>query len=431
MVTKAKMILLTVTSMSTASLSIIGSVAIMTMLLRSERKLNSTYRRLLFGMSFMDIIFSSSIATGSFASPKGTAVIWSPLGNTATCSVQGWALYSGNIGLTFYNCSLCLYYTLSIAKNVKTEKMVKIERFFHALPAIWILSTTIFLFSTQSFNNFGVSCMIASYPKGCDSNPDVECTRGLNAKFYRLILHVIPVMLIFIIICGAMVVLCRSIRDQERKMKSYDVNLANSTLPESIVALRRNSAGVDGRGGISLRGESSSPRRKNSLGVRLRKEAFKQALWHVIAYFVSYVFAVIFQIIAFAGTMNFVAWYLQQLTTPAQGFFNFIVFLRPRVVSARASHPELSLFQAVQFIFRNNGDESNRHVLACQELSLPPERRQSGRYTSREWHLKTRTEELKALEEETKKAEERIIGIEQQEEEVFVREDSSPLFAEN
>ena len=395
MITKAKMISLTITSMMTSSMSILGSASIITMLLRSEKKLGSTYRRLLFGMSIMDIIFSLSVVTGSFASPKGTPLVWSPVGNTTTCTLQGWALYSGNIGLTFYNCSLCLYYTLSIARNIKKDMMIRIERFFHAIPALWLVFSTIFLLKTKSINNFGVSCMISSYPRGCDSKTsDVECTRGENARHYRMILHVFPIMIGFVVICASMAVLCHSIRSQEKKMKAFRLNL-QASLPQSILELRKDS--------ITEVNSSTFPRvrrQKESAGTRLRKDAFKQAMCHVVAYFLSYAFAVIFQLIAFTGKMSFVAWYLQQLTTPAQGFFNFIVFLRPRIMSVRASRPELSLLQTLRWIFEHNGEDNDRHVLACQELSLPPERRQSRRYTAREWHMKTRAEEMKVLEEE-------------------------------
>ena len=146
---KAQFIIVTITQMITASLSIGGSIAIIVMLLRSNKKLGSTYRRLLFGMSVMDVIFSTAVLMGPFPSPKDTPDSWSPIGNDLTCTLQGLAIYVGHVGLSSYNLCLCLYFTLSIVKNVRKTRMLKFEVWFHVLPLLWIASTSVVLLSSK------------------------------------------------------------------------------------------------------------------------------------------------------------------------------------------------------------------------------------------------------------------------------------------
>ena len=117
---------------------------------------------------------------------------------------------------------------------------------------------------------------------------------------------------------------------------------------------------------------------------------------HVFAYFLSYVFSMIFQgIVAFTGEVNVTFWVLQQLTAPTQGFFNFIVFLRPRVITVRNHNPELSLFAAVRRTIKNNEEiqDVSRPFGGSHRNSALSPRRESRRYTAREWHLKSVTEE--------------------------------------
>ena len=406
MVTEGQVIAVTVIGSVTGSMSTFGSIAIIAMLLRSEKKLRSTYRRLLFCMSVADIIFSTSIVCASFPSPKDTPGVWSPMGNTFTCALQGLALYSGNIGLTFYNCSLCLYFFLSIAKNVQREQMIKIERFFHAIPILWILSTDSFLLATESFNNFGVACMVSSYPRGCDSNNEVECTRGFNSTLYRLILHLLPIILVFFIISAAMITLCISLRAQEQKMETYRANLG--TLPESLVAIRRERSLLNTQSSLE-RGNMPKIKRRESIGDRLRRDAYKQAMCHIFAYFISYVFAMIFQgIVSFTGEINFPFWILQQLTAPTQGFFNFIVFLRPRVIAVRSNNPDLSLFPAILRTIKNNEEyvDPSRTFQSYRQHTCRSPRRESRRYTAREWHLLKKDNEEKLVMEMQKLEEE-------------------------
>ena len=386
-----KLISVTIIPVVTATLSIIGSLTIIVMLIRSDKKLASTYRRLLFGMSIMDIASSTAISFSSFASPKETSELWNPVGNTATCTAQGVVVYSGQIGLSMYNCSLCLYYTLSIVKNMKREEMLKVERFFHFIPAFWILSTVPFLLVTESFNAFDVFCMIESHPQGCDTDDNVDCTRGLNARSYRICFYLVPTALTFIIICWSVIALGLSVRGHEQKVQEYRANLC--TLPESINAIRKTnpfsssqSSESDEQELTAYVSKKSTPR--ESLDTRVRKEAYKQAIYYIFAIVLSHIFGLIFQgMRQLRGETIYILWVLQQLTMPTQGFFNFIVFLRPRVLSLRSLNPELSLMQSVRIAIKDNGVEADELTRSYRQKTSPEWTRQL--YTAREWHLKT------------------------------------------
>lgn len=82
----------------------------------------------------------------------------------------------------------------------------------------------------------------------------------------------------------------------------------------------------------------------------------KQAALYVAAFFFPFFFPILFQVnLAKTGTRSFLLFILLGIFTPLQGFFNFFVFLRPRLISFRKKNPEISFVQAflITAKFRN------------------------------------------------------------------------------
>ena len=223
------------------SISVVGSVTLILVMVRSEKKVSTTYRRLVFGMSIFDTLFSLACLVSTFASPRNTAPIWIAFGNRSTCTIQGIMTFTGSVGTTMYNSMLSIYYMLTISYNVREETMIKrIEPFFHAIPIVYIISTNALLLSTSSFNAMGALCGIASSPKGCSSDPDIECERGINADKYIFYFQGYPIMFMFVMIVSSMGAVYCSVRRQEIKMERYRGN--HSTLPPRLQELRNKSS---------------------------------------------------------------------------------------------------------------------------------------------------------------------------------------------
>ena len=200
-------------------------------------------------------------------------------------------------------------------------------------------------------------------------------------------------------------------------MQSYQMATASS-LPESIQRLRRNAGSATtsaiesspppaDRASFPIMGRLQSliknafrcfqltneettpqaPARQTPLA-RRRREAMIQCSLYVLAYFVSYVSATIYQLMLSRGRFSYSLCILTQLFTPGQGLFNFLVFLRPRVKSILMSQPELTRAKAVwkAVTFR---DSIASLTQARRRRSLQDTQQNGGRrYTAREFHMR-------------------------------------------
>jgi len=322
-------------------LSIMGSTIIVAMMLRSiDRRLSSTYGRLVFGMSCMDILQSLAYCLSTLPSPKDSDLQWGTYGTTLTCSIQGWFLFTGGIGTTIYYCSLCIYYVLRIAKRDITEITIKnkVEPILHFIPMVYSITVGAFLGVTKHFNTAGTVCWIAPSPRDCLRVDDMECIRGKNAYRYRLIFQAIPVIIIFFIILTCMIILICTVDRQANRMERYQPN-------GSIVNQRRQSF--------------SSPR---AFSMIQQKEDTKiQGLLYIGAYFCTFLFPLIFQLTyMFSGHVIYILLVFQNITSPLQGFLNFIVYIRPHVKEFSMDYPEMSYFHIFLKAIQSKGDEQHR-----------------------------------------------------------------------
>ena len=403
-------------------LSILGSTVIIFMVLRSSEKLSTTYHRILFGMCSMDIVSSSGTLLSTIPFPRETPSLWGHLyGNTTTCTIQGVMIFSGNIASNMYNCSLALFYMLTIVYGVRDEVMKKgIEPFFHVVPLVYIVGANIFLLIKKSFNPVYTKCMINSYPTGCHLKPNVPCTRGEHSVEHFWIFHGWPVICMFFFVLLIMGKLYHAVRSQEKKMQSYPVA---STLPESIQRLRNRASAESSTSGQGRTPSFSSsltrsffrktfcfpqPRtqgfsRQNAFA-RRRREAMIQCSLYVLAYFVSYVFAIIHHSTAKRGGANphflYALLILTQVTVHLQGLFNFLVFVRPRVIAYSQDEPDLTMAQAFVKAVTSRTDSTIPRSFGRRRRSLQDTQQNGGRrFTAREFHM---LELRRALEEDDK-----------------------------
>jgi len=347
-ITEAKVSAALGLSISCGIVSVVGSTMIIVILLRSPKKLTSPYRRLVFGMSCMDIIHSLSFVLAGLPSPADNKYARNAIGNICTCNIQGLMAYSGCMGSVTYDCMLSIYFVMVVVYS-KREDFIRhrIEPFFHALSALVPLAAGIFLIATTSFNASGYMCWISPSPLVCSApwaDPDVkvECTRGKNAMAYRKYFQVYPLLLAIFIIIGCMIRLSCAIRAQLKNNKKY-----GSSQFEANVARKRRA---------SMKEEPSTPvgsqlqyRNKTinapDISKTERKETFTQALLYIMALLLTFFFAFIYQIFP-GGRKQYWLYLLQVSLVPLLGFFNFFIFIRPRVFMTRQCNPELSFFQA-------------------------------------------------------------------------------------
>jgi len=248
-----------------ASLSILGSFAIIYVISRSTDKLNTTLHRLLLGLCIGDLLTSIALAFTK-------VIIYSEDGkipmttNQAACDAQGFFFVLGGIVSPFYNCGLCVYYLYVIKWNYSNAKIAKnVEPFLHAMPWLWGLISAIIVVASKKVVPSSGFCAIA----------------GMKLRWA---LQGGPLFAIFLAICIQMAVICLHVWRLERRMINAGYRSSNAARagrrrggPEACMILgRQTSEQINVGRGVLRQTVSNSKRTMN------------RALAYVGAYFCTY-----------------------------------------------------------------------------------------------------------------------------------------------
>jgi hypothetical protein len=81
--------------------------------------------------------------------------------------------------------------------------------------------------------------------------------------------------------------------------------------------------------------------------IRSRRMA-RQAYWYLLNFFLTYAGGTARSIVqAFGGTPSFGLWCFMFIFRPWQGFWNAIIYIRPRYMRNREKNPDMSIWQAI------------------------------------------------------------------------------------
>jgi len=206
------------------------------------------------------------------------------------------------------------------------------EPFLHAFTILWSIGGGVFLWVSKNYNFDGFQCIIYPGPETCEDVLDVECGRGRNALKYRMLFLALPTGIAFIIIFFSMFKLGSSFVDQ-RKQLQQSVARSPSGIPSDNVATLDESAFIDPGQSISTR-------------------VIKQAIFYTLAFFITYISSPIHTALYMRGKSVFPLRIMTAILLPLQGFFNSLVYIRPRAISYRNLHPETSVCEATFRIIR-------------------------------------------------------------------------------
>merc|ERR1711937_535631 len=230
-------------------------------------------------------------------------------GNTETCTAQGFFNEFGNITTPLYSAALCVWYLLILKYKWKEEDCKKYEPYFHAIPITVGLSMAVAGLPLTLYNNSGYLCWYAPYPAGCTSTDPHTCTRGEIAGTFRWIHYGI------IWSCIAFVTFTMaSIYLSVRKLED--------------VVITKNSI-------------MSNTSRTKSRAVAV------QALLYVCALYLTWTFTTALRISQTAFKHNsYVLLILMATFFPLQGFWNALIYFRPRYEQNRKSSSSRSKFSS-------------------------------------------------------------------------------------
>ena len=221
--------------------------------------------------------------------------------------------------------------------------------------------------SAGTFNNNGVSCWIASKPPLCDENTEVECIRGANAVIYSQIFAGIPCAVSFVGVIYVMVVISWTVIKQERRNARVQFQQArggNQNTRHSFFRHLRSIIGNPFSRRIREAGDSNNipvptyaTRGTMSASQNRVRVALTQSLLYIGAFLITYTgwFAIVIFNVTKAA-LPFPLLVEHYMFSPLCGFFNILVYTRPKVSMVRRCRPEYWWFKAFWVVVQAGGD---------------------------------------------------------------------------
>jgi len=300
----------------TSFLSLVGSFYIIQDILRMRNKVNrkmkTTYHRLLLGLTTCDALVSVAWFMTTWPIPRDVFPIYGALGTQQTCEAQGFfAQFS--IACIFYNCSLAIYYYIVIILGWSQSRIDKsrIEIPMHLLGFMWGVATASASVALGLINPIGWDCWISAVPLGCKesfrNNGETTCTRGDNANLYQWIFFYAPLWLIVIGVTVIMTNIVCKFKRQDAKNKKYGEHDSNKRINSKISFKRKGP--------------------KNEAISAL----VMQSVLYVFSFFFVWIFPTILRIHEVTSDVIYYELVLVSATfVPMQGFWNMIIYITPR-----------------------------------------------------------------------------------------------------
>eukprot|EP00980_Cylindrotheca_fusiformis_P022023 scaffold8910_cov102-Cylindrotheca_fusiformis.AAC.2 len=344
-------------------LSIVGSILIILHIRQEKRK--TPYRSILYWLSLCDVVNSTSLIFQPYLTPAEVddAWVWS-VGNDATCNMLG-ALTQFGFSAQLYSGLLSFYFLLTVRFGVKEKTFGKALPYCHGIILLWSVTTAITGIVIGVYGPIGVG-------PGCWVAGDNECVENCIHGLVGWIIGGIPSMLMLLSITVNNLLLYfhvrRTIAEGQRRALEAETRLTmygnqvelekkrSTTGPESawraeLGMTKAGSVGGNWRSDISVTsGKAKSVLRSSDKQWKLVREVGKQSFLYVGAYFLCYVWSYgitgldsqQYEYEPGIGKVFLPLLILQSIFLPAQGFFNAIIFFRPKYIKNREEFPNES-----------------------------------------------------------------------------------------
>ena len=206
-----------VVSMISGLISTLASLTIIIMIRRSNLKLSTIYRRLIFGLSISDLIQSSCQVLSALLMPKGT--MWMAIGNEITCDIIG---FTSNFGITcsvWYSVSISTFFLCVTRFDMEETKIQKyIESFLHGVPILYSLIINAYILGIDFFNATSTICWIQP-PE--NENGQIDEGEWRNVVVLRWIGAGGPIIFVFVCNCVILASIWWTVYSQSQQMSQY------------------------------------------------------------------------------------------------------------------------------------------------------------------------------------------------------------------
>ena len=333
---------------------------------KRKEKTFGIYQRLMIGLSCSDVLMSVGLFTSTWPMPKDTPYVWGAAGNTVTCEFVG-AIEQFGVAAVMYNASLSIYYLLRIRNGWAVTKISKqIEPALHVIPIVFALATVIASLVLDLFNSGLFDCWIAPFPQGCQQSwltstgngNAVPCIRGDNASLYQWVFDLIPKWTSILVVTVNMILIYYSVLRQEQQTMRFSMQQQVSGQASrrwNCWPWRRKSGPPDG--GITANNQDRSTSSASSLSAlgapgvinsssnlpgiarpkpKIAKRLARQSYLYVGALYLTYIPVIVTRATELAtGFVYYEMLLTISITIPLQGFWNMLVYVRPRYLRAR------------------------------------------------------------------------------------------------
>lgn len=291
-------------------LSILGSGFILKHILISKERRSQVYHHILIGLCVYDIISSFTRFWGTWAIPSGTPDVYLASGSQETCNAQAFLQQLG-VAVPIYTAESALYYFLVVAFGWKERQLKKIEIVLHLIPSALGWASSIVGIATNSFSASALWCWYS---------PDAT-----NLRFgfcYGVVWACI------FLVCILMAAMYMKVFMQERKLRKYQ---------HPIVGRKEGATITDT--------EQKKKNKASASKASASKRIAVQGILYSGSFILAWLFASWARIYEMANgtTAPFAIQALFTITSPLQGFFNMLVYFRPKYLSYRRDHPDFSI----------------------------------------------------------------------------------------
>jgi len=269
-------------------------------------------------------------------------------GNIETCEATGFFLFIGSNIVPFYTVFLSYYFLKRVKDKVTRKEFArKYETVIHFITWLYPIIAGFIGLARDNFNPSGGEgsvCIMMDNPKSCSTDPDIygQCIRGENAPKDSIYTVVLPLVLSFFAIFVNLFRLTIHVYFEEKLLRE------SRQSDNAGTEVDKNTSGCCRRYSRHQGIETEPPSdEENQFPPNQAKSLAMQSLGQSSLYICAYIIVNFFPIIAYVFAAigkpqpDFVHWGLS-LFWPLGGFFNILIYTRPKVDKIRRVYPEFS-----------------------------------------------------------------------------------------
>lgn len=278
--------------------SILASCIIILIVCRS--KFDSSYKRILFGLSVSDVVISIVWILDPFLLPRATSHREFAIGNETTCNMIG-VLTHFAISNTFYAAFLALYFMLTIRFRILPDTFAKgVERWMHLFIGVFSIAACVISLQFRLYGEKQNAPACWTVDTCIDENGAEICNETVR-QWAVVVSGMVPMVVCCLVLIGANLAICCHVRRLMLRGSMVSTNSSTQTNRTHMVAT--------------------------------------QSFWYVTVYLATWIWVwfcsmIDPQYLSIPSRRFFVV--MAGFCTPFTGLFNLLVYLRPRYLRRRA-----------------------------------------------------------------------------------------------